>query len=228
VAPYLTLEWGEGLPEYGKSQDGYERGARTLTSLVGDATLDRPVLVYIRRSEMEGDEALKEERRLFGHDEVVLGMRFFDCYRLDVAKLDPSSREKFAGKLPAILLIGEDGEVVEHLLGRRSQSEVFSKLGKAFVKSYSEKLSPRVRKLVSVFKEYQRVEYQMAGYEARAGYIRGEKVAKAKAHKKFKYEQMVKELQGKVAVLRKELEKLGRIRDGLLEAPGAAIAAQSN
>lgn len=168
---------------------------------------------------MKDAEALEEERKLFGHDEVVLGMRFFDCYRLDVAKLDPSSRKKYAKKLPAVLLLGDDGSVVQRLFGRRSHREVFSKLGKAFVKSYEEKLSPRVQKLVSVFKEYQRLEYQIGGYQTRVTYIQTEKVANAKPNKKFKYQQMVEELEGKIAVLRKQLDKLARIRDGLLRSP---------
>lgn len=131
----LDIEWlsTQWPTEY---KDGYGDVPVALSQLSSfQRDQARPFFVFIDEEREASDED-KLVRQLFGIEEVVMGSKLFNCYRMNVKDIpDAKLQKQYGKKLPAIYFYDAKGKEIGKLTGKKKAKSVFSKLGKLY-KSY--------------------------------------------------------------------------------------------
>ncbi|MEE9391518.1 MAG: hypothetical protein V3W41_03335 [Planctomycetota bacterium] len=97
----------------------------------------RPFFVFIDEKREAADED-KLMRKLFGIEEVVMGSKLFNCYRMNVEDIPDSKLQKQYGKkLPAIFFYDAKGKEIGKVTGSKKAKTVFGKLGKLYKSFYA-------------------------------------------------------------------------------------------
>ena len=145
-------------------QPGYGEQALPLSSLFDLAPEEKgkPALVYISRA-LDEEERLELEQRLFGREDLVMGTRFFRCYRIDESWIkDEKVREEYAKKLPALILLDSKGEEFARLTGPVAARSLYARMERLYRDVYGDRLGAQIRRIADVLDEIQKSEDTLA------------------------------------------------------------------
>ncbi len=129
---------------------GYGQGYQPLTTLASVDKQDtpRPLVIWFHDGDTEAALQKKQERKMFGDDDLALASKFFACLKIDVSKIeDAKVRDQYAKRVPALYVLSPSGATLMKKSGKMTAKTVMSGLSKAFKKAYKINLRSKVRKL---------------------------------------------------------------------------------
>lgn len=121
----------------------------------------RPALVFIHETmDSEAEEELMA--KMFGTEEVILGTRFFRCFRMNVCDIpDEKMKEKYASRLPALIFLDGRGEEAGRLGGMVRASRVQGNMRKVFSDHFKANMQKLLKSMSEWLDDIERAEDEM-------------------------------------------------------------------
>jgi hypothetical protein len=225
VARLLTIQWNPlFIPVW--EREGYGEGSLPLTAHL-KAELERtggqrPLFVNISPAmgEVNMEDLIKLEQKMFGKDELVMATLFFDCYRVDASTLSRDDRETFARTLPAFLIVMPDGKIAAKANGVQSPGGLLGMLGKAYRDVYRAPINPALQKLEANLAQVEKIEDKAAALDAQIDEFQ----KRLQKEEKPSVRKNLVEAQAERAQAAEALAALAADREKLLAAPAASAS----
>lgn len=163
VARELEMKWIEA--EWPTTWD-QKYGARALPLSQLNVLANeknKPSLIYVfRHQDTEERDAL--EQKLFGSEDVILGSRFFRCYRISDASLpDEKIKEKYLLKRgPTLIILDARGNEIARNKKRVSSSWVYGKMKRQFKSDFGDTIAKHIKKLSNWLDDLEKAEDKVA------------------------------------------------------------------
>ncbi|MCB9834013.1 MAG: hypothetical protein H6807_16245 [Planctomycetes bacterium] len=121
-----------------------------------------PAIVYIHDS-LEAEAEAELEADMFGNEDLILGTRFFRCYRINASSIqDEKIKAEFARKLPTLVFLDGRGDEVMRLQGKNRASRVQSAMKKVFGDHFKVSMPKVLRQMSDLLDDVERAEDKMA------------------------------------------------------------------
>jgi len=186
--------------------DGYGAVRQPLSALfeLSDEK-GKPALIYVDENLDDEDAAEKHEAKLFGAEDLVIGSRFFRCFRIEAESVtDEAVRKEYLKKLPAFILLDPRGNEVARINGRTSARRLFSSMAKAYKASVGGNLKKSVGRIVKLLRDLEKAEDRMAN----AKRAHADATARLEKKRSARNAKRVKDKEKALEIARKEFEAL--------------------
>lgn len=121
----------------------------------------RPAIIYIHDS-LESEEQAELEADMFGSEEVVLGTRFFRCFRINANDIpDEKIKADYGRKLPALIFLDGRGEEVLRLQGKTRATKVQGAMKRVFGDHFKASMPKLLKEMSDWLDDLERAEDKM-------------------------------------------------------------------
>ena len=221
MARFFSIDWIEAA--WPISDDEYDDRKLPLKHLV-EPSKGRPVIVYLETTLDDEKKEKKARRKRFGNEDLILGTKFFDCYRINADDLDEDLYRPYVKKLPAIIVFDETGAKVATKERVKNAKKLLRAVGKVFKKTYRASMKSRVKSLLDVIAKQEKVEDRVANTRRRLDDLKKRFAKKPSPRVKLRLE----EQQAELASALEEKKKFADERAQLLRPETKDLVAKGN